>query len=408
MPLLRTMKSLLTPWLHSNPGSTIAKRCKADELTKARLKYELWYLSFSEQKGSKVRWQGRDLLMMSSNDYLGLSTHPEVIEAGHNALKQWGSSTTGARLANGSRSFHTELEERLAAFIGKEACHVFSAGYLACMAAVSTFAQKGDLILVDRNVHSSLWSGIGLSTARVERFGHNNPSDLQDILMSEPRELAKMVVFEGVYSMEGHIARLPEILEVARGHNCFFLLDDAHGFGVLGDRGQGTAGFLDRVNQVDVICGSLSKSLSSVGGFIAADRSVIEYLRTHSKQCIFSAAISPVQAACAMAALNVLQKEPEHRIRLWDNTRYYKQMLNQLGIDIWDSETPAVPIIVGSKERAYRIWKNLLEQDIFTVLAIAPAVPPGKDLLRTAVSARHSRQDLEQVAEALGKAFRTY
>lgn len=402
------MKSLLSPWLQSNPGNSIARRCREDELTKARLKYELWYLSFSEHKGSRVRWQGRDLLMMSSNDYLGLSEHPLVLQAGRDALGKWGSSTTGARLANGSRSYHTEFEQRLAAFIGKEACHVFSAGYLACMAAISTFAQKGDLILVDRNVHSSLWSGIGLSSARVERFGHNSPSDLQDILMTEPRELPKMVIMEGVYSMEGHIAKLQEILEVARGHNCFFVLDDAHGFGVLGDRGQGTAGFLDRVNQVDVICGSLSKSLSSVGGFVAGDRSIIEYLRTHSKQCIFSAAISPVQTACASAALTVLQSEPEHRIRLWDNTRYYKQMLNQLGIDIWDSETPAVPIIVGSKERAYRIWKNLLEQGIFTVLAIAPAVPPGKDLLRTAVSARHSRLELEQVAEALGKAFRKF
>ncbi|MCD8482097.1 MAG: pyridoxal phosphate-dependent aminotransferase family protein [Verrucomicrobia bacterium] len=375
------MKSLLKPWLKPDPENSIARRCREDELTKARLKYQLWYLSFKGQQGPRVDWEGKQLLMMSSNDYLGLSDHPLVVRAGKQALEKWGSSTTGARLANGSRSFHHELEERLAAFVGKEACHVFSAGYLACMSAVSTFSSRGDLILVDRNVHSSLWSGIGLSSARVERFGHNNPSDLQDILMSEARELPKMVVVEGVYSMEGHIARLPEIIEVGRGNNCFYVLDDAHGFGVLGDRGQGTAGYLDCVRGVDIICGSLSKSLSSVGGFVAGDKTLIEYLRTHSKQCIFSAAISPVQAACALAALDILQREPEHRLRLWDNTRYYKQLLNQLDLDTWDSETPAVPIIVGNKERAYRIWKNLLEQGVFTVLAIAPAVPPGKDLL---------------------------
>ena len=349
---------------------------------------------------------GQKMIMLASNDYLGLSDHPKVIEAGQRALAQWGSSTTGARLANGSRWFHRELEERLADFLGKDACQVLSAGYLACMAAVQTFAEKGDLILVDRNVHSSLWSGIKVGDARVERFSHNNPSDLQDILMTEERKTPKLVIVEGVYSMEGHIVRLPEILEVIHGHNCFLVVDDAHGFGVLGDRGQGTVGYLDRTKEVDVICGSLSKSMSSTGGFVAGSRPVIEYLRTHSKQTIFSAAISPSQAACAMAALDVLQTEPQHRERLWDNTRYYKRLLNQIGLDTWESETPAVPIVFGEKERTYRVWQRLIKEGIFTVLAIAPAVPPRKDLLRTAVSARHTREDLDRVADALKRAVK--
>lgn len=346
------------------------------------------------------------MLMMSSNDYLGLSDHPAVVEAGQKALAKWGSSTTGARLANGSRTYHRELEMALAEFIGKEDCQVLCAGYLACMGAVMTFAQKGDLILVDRNVHSSLWSGISLSGARVERFSHNSPSDLQDILTTEDRTRPKLVVIEGVYSMEGHIAPLQELIEVGRDYNCFFVVDDAHGFGVLGDRGQGTVGYLDRLHEVDVVCGSLSKSMASTGGFVAGSREIIEYLRTHSKQTIFSAAISPSQAGCAMAALGILQNEPEYRERLWENTRYYKRLLNQLDLDIWNSETPAVPIVIGNKERTYRIWKSLMDEGIFTVIAIAPAVPPGKDLLRTAVSARHTRKDLERVAEALSKAFK--
>lgn len=384
------------------------QRCLEDEITQARLKHGLWYLTIERQEGAYVWVDGRKLIMMSSNDYLGLSDHPKVREAGRVALEAWGSSTTGARLANGTRSYHVELEEQLAAFLGKERCHILSAGYLACMAAVSVFAQKGDLILVDRNVHSSLWSGIYLTGARLERFAHNSPSDLQDILMSEERTQPKLVVLEGVYSMEGHVARLPELLEVARDHNAFFIMDDAHGLGVLGDRGQGTAGYLDRTNEVDVICGSLSKSLSSTGGFVAGSAPVIEYLRTHSKQTIFSAAISPTQAACAQAALKLLSAEPEHRERLWDNTRYYKRLLNQLALDTWESETPAVPIVIGSQERAVRIWKHLLEQGIFTVLAVSPAVPAKRDLIRTAVSARHTHEDLERVAEALAKACKRF
>lgn len=386
--------------------NSIVNRCRTDEATTARLKYNPWYHHIDRQEGARVWVDGREMLMMSSNDYLGLSNHPEVVQAGKKALEEWGSSTTGARLANGSRSYHRELEEALAQFIGTEDCQVLSAGYLACMAAVATFATKGDLILVDRNVHSSLWSGISLSGARVERFSHNNPSDLQDVLSTEDRKRAKMVVIEGVYSMEGHVAPLQELIEVCRDHNCFFVVDDAHGFGVLGDRGQGTVGYLDRLNEVDLLCGSLSKSMASTGGFLAGSREVIEYARTHSKQTIFSAAISPAQSACALASLRVLQREPHIRERLWENTRYYKRLLNQLDLDIWNSETPAVPIVLGNKERTFRIWRYLMENNIFSVIAIAPAVPPNKDLIRTAVSANHTRSDLERMVETLGRALK--
>lgn len=385
--------------------STIQRRCHEDESTKARLKYDLWYRSFDREDGVYVSKGDKRYLMLSSNDYLGLSHHPKVIEAGQKALAKWGSSTTGARLANGSRSVHRDLEEKLANLLGKEDCMVFSAGYLSCMAAVSTFAQMGDLILVDRNVHSSLWSGIKLSGASVERFGHNDPADLQDILVSEKRDRAKIVVLEGVYSMEGHIAPLPRIVEVGRPHECFYIVDDAHGLGVLGDRGQGTVGYLDCIHEIDVICGSLSKSLASTGGYVTGSREVIEYLRTHSKQAIFSAAISPSQAAMASACIDILKTEPEHREKLWENTRYYKRLLNQLDIETWDSETPAVPLVLGTRDRAYHVWRKLLKNGVFTVMAIAPAVPPGKDLLRTAVSARHTIGDIDFAVDALRRAL---
>jgi 7-keto-8-aminopelargonate synthetase-like enzyme len=206
--------------------------------------------------------------------------------------------------------------------------------------------------------------------------------------------------------MEGHIVRLPEIAEIAEESGSFLVLDDAHGFGVLGRQGRGTVDHFRVNDKVDIICGSLSKSLASTGGFVAGSRSLIDYLRFHSKQTIFSAAISPSQAACAAAALEVMQSEPQHLDRLWRNVRRYRDMLKGLGLDTWESDTPAIPIVLGSKELVYRFWQALLEKGVFTVMSIAPAVPPGKDLVRTAVSALHSDEDLDKVAEAMAYAVK--
>jgi 8-amino-7-oxononanoate synthase len=379
----------------------ILGRCSEDYSTKMRLKYAPFYHAMDAQKGTTIRLDGREMIMLSSNDYLGLSFHPKVIEAGRNALTKWGTSTTGARPSNGSRTYHLELESKIAAFLGREACHIHAAGYLSCLSSVAAFAQKGDVILADKNVHSCLWDGIRLSNATVERFSHNNPDDLREVIASASSQAPKMLVIEGVYSMEGHIARLPELTEIAEEHGCFTVLDDAHGFGVLGRQGRGTVDHFGLNDSVDVICGSLSKSLASTGGFVAASRDVIEFLRTHSKQTIFSAAISPSQAACAQASLEIMQTEPEHLEKLWSNTKKYRAMLKGLGFDTWESETPAVPIVLGSKERVYPFWKALLEKGIFTVMATSPAVPAGKDLIRTAVSAMHTDEQLEKIASAM-------
>lgn len=381
-------------------------RCREDYATKMRLKYAPYYHAMEAQQGTTVRLDGKEMIMLSSNDYLGLSFHPKVIEAGRAAMLKWGTSTTGARTSNGSRSYHEELEERLAAFLGREACHISVAGYLACLSSVASFATKGDLIFADKNIHSCLWDGIRLSMATVERFSHNNPDDLRSVIGATQTAAAKMLVVEGVYSMEGHIARLPEIAEIAEENDCFSVLDDAHGFGVLGRQGRGTVDHFGLNDKIDVICGSMSKSLASTGGFIAASREIIEYLRTHSKQTIFSAAVSPSQAAVAQASLDLMQSEPQHLERLWSNTRKYKAMLKSLGLDTWESETPAVPIVLGSKERVYPFWKNLMDKGVFTVMSIAPAVPAGKDLIRTAISAMHTDEQLEKIADAMAYAVK--
>ncbi|RFC45492.1 MAG: 7-keto-8-aminopelargonate synthetase, partial [Verrucomicrobia bacterium] len=384
----------------------ILNRCRDDYATKMRLKYAPYYLAMESQKDTTVRLDGRDMIMLSSNDYLGLSFHPKVIEAANAATRQWGTSTNGARSSNGSRSFHVELEDKLATFLGKEACHIHVAGYMSVMTTVATFAQKGDVILGDKNLHSCLWDGIRLSHATVERFSHNSPDDLREVLSTSNLDAAKLLVVEGVYSMEGHIARLPELTEIGEEYGCFTILDDAHGFGVLGRQGRGTTEHFGLGDRVDLICGSMSKSLASTGGYVAGSREVIEYLRTNSKQTIFSAAISAGQTAAAMAALEIMQTEPQHLERLWANTKKYKAMLKGLGLDIWDSETPAVPIVLGSKERVYPFWKALLDKGVFTVMSIAPAVPAGKDLIRTAISAMHTEEQLEKIAEAMAYAVK--
>lgn len=384
----------------------IVERCHDDYATKMLLKYKPFYHTMEAQQGAHVRLDGQDMIMLASNDYLGLSFHPKVIEAGRAAMLQWGTSTTGARISNGSRAYHVELEEKLAAFLDREACMVSAAGYLSCMSSVAAFAQKGDMIFADKNVHSCLWDGVRLSMATVERFSHNNPDDLRSIIKTAPVETPKLIVVEGVYSMEGHVVRLPEIVEIADEYNAFLVVDDAHGFGVLGRQGRGTAYHFHVNANVDVLCGSLSKSLGSTGGFVAASRKIIDFLRFNSKQTIFSAAISPGQAACASAALDVIQQEPQHLERLWRNVRHYRAMLKGLGLDTWGSETPAIPIVLGSKELVYRFWQALLEKGVFSVMSIAPAVPPGKDLVRTAVSALHTDDDLSRIAEAMAYAVK--
>lgn len=385
-------------------ANPIIDRCRDDASTKLRLRYAPYYHAPEWQEGTKVRLNGRDMIMLASNDYLGLSWHPKVVEAARAALLQWGASTTGARISNGSRAYHVALEEKLAAFLGKEACQIHAAGYLSCLSAIAAFAQKGDFILADKNIHSCMWDGVRLSTATVERFAHNNPDDLRAVVEQLPAAAPKMLAIEGIYSMEGHISPLPAFMEIAEKHKLFTVLDDAHGFGVLGREGRGTPDHFGVADKIDIHCGSMSKALGSVGGFVAGDKTLIEYLRTHGKHTIFSAAIPPAQAAAASTSLDLMRSEPEHHARLWANTRRYRKILADLGLDTWGSETPAIPVVIGDKMRAYAFWQALMDKGVFTVLSTAPAVPPGKDLIRTAISAGHSDEQLDRIAEAMAYA----
>ena len=384
----------------------VAARCRNDPNTKMRLRFGPYYNVVEEANGLDIVVDGRRMVMMSSNEYLGLSNHPEVRRAAKAAIDQWGTSPCGSRLANGSRAYHVELEDELAAFLGKEACHVSVAGYMACVSSLASLAQRKDTLIVDKSIHASLWDGVRLSGADVERFTHEDMGSLERLLGQLDPDRPKIIAVDGVYSMEGHLASLPRLVELAEEHDAFLVVDDCHGFGVLGRDGRGVADHFGLTDKVDLICGSFSKSLASTGGFIAADRATIEYLRTSSQQIIFSAAITPAAAATALASLRVMQREPEHRERLWENTRYLQGILRAMDLDIWDSPTPAVPIVIGDKEKLYFIWKSLQEQGFFTVMSISPGVPVGKDLIRTAVSALHTKDMLDRFGDALKVAIK--
>jgi len=386
----------------------LLERCSSDFGTKLRLKYNPYYHAIEAQEGTQVTVKGRRMTMMSSNEYLGLSAHPRVREASRQAVLTWGTSPCGSRLANGSRQFHEELEAALADFLGYEACHVTSAGYLACMAPLSTLVRRDDALIVDKSIHSALWDGAMLSGATIERFSHEDLPELERLLQALPARQAKAISVDGVYSMEGHIASLPRIVELAEQHRTITIVDDAHGFGVLGRDGRGTVDHHGLTARVEVITGSFSKALASTGGFVAGSRSVIEFMRSNCRQIIFSAGLPASQAASALAALRVMQEEPEHRRRLLANAERYRNGLRALGVDFWDSPTPGLPIVIGDKEKCYRVWLKLWESGYFTVMAIAPGVPQGKDLIRTSVTALHTPAQIDGFLEVLGSALRQF
>jgi 8-amino-7-oxononanoate synthase len=384
----------------------LLERFASDVSTKLRLKYRPYYHKVEGQEGPFVIVDGNRMLMMSSNEYLGLSSHPKVKKAASDAIREWGTSPCGSRLANGSRSYHEELEAYLADFLRMEACHVTCAGYLACMAPVSTLVHRNDALLVDKSIHAALWDGAVLSGADIERFNHEDIPELDSLLASLPKEQPKAIAVDGVYSIEGHIASLPQIIEMAEKHRAIVIVDDSHGIGVLGEEGRGSVDHHHMNGRVEVLTGSFSKSLASTGGFIAGSREVIEYLRSNCRQIIFSAGLPPSQAAAALEAIRLMREEPEHRQRLLENAAYYRAGLRELGVDYWNSPTPGHPIVLGDKEKCYRVWSMLWEQGFFTVMAIAPGVPAGKDLIRTSVTALHTRDQLDLFLAALRAALK--
>jgi 8-amino-7-oxononanoate synthase len=367
-----------------------------------------YFLPLEDTEGSEVTMDGRRILMMGSNNYLGLTTHPKVREAAIEAIKRYGTSCTGSRFLNGTLALHHELEHRLAKFAGKQAALVFSTGMQVNLGTISSLVQRGDVAIVDKDDHASIVDGCKLSYGQMKRFPHNDMAGLERVLKGIPDDKGKLVIIDGVYSMGGDIAPLPHLVEACKEYGARLMVDDAHSFGVLGDHGRGTANFFGMTDQVDLIMGTFSKSFASLGGFIAGDEDVVYYIKHHARSLIFSASMPASNVAAVLAAIDVMESEPERVARVNAIGDRVRKELKGMGFNIGLSQTPIVPIIIGDRDRTVMAWNMLYHTGVYVNPVLAPGVPAGMDLLRTSYMATHTDEQIDRALEmfhSMGKAL---
>jgi 8-amino-7-oxononanoate synthase len=365
-----------------------------------------YFTPIEESTSTEVRVDGEWKIMVGSNNYLGLTHHPRILEAQRRTLEKYGSGSTGSRFLNGTTDLHDELEARLAAFLRKEAALVFTTGYQASLGAVSTFIGRNDHLFLDKLDHASIVDGSRMAVGEVHRFPHSDFESLARQLAAVPPGSGKLVVTEGVFSMEGSITDLPRLVAIAREHGATLLVDDAHAIGVLGDNGAGTARHFGVDDQVDLIMATFSKSLASVGGVVAGPEHAIHYLRHLSRPLMFTASAPPASVAGVLVALDIMEQEPERRERLWDNTHRVAEALRSLGFDTGASETPIIPVLVGDPHQAARFWRGLFELGVFAHPIVPPAVPANASRIRVSMSAEHTDEQIEQVLDAFARVAR--
>ncbi len=381
---------------------------KCHQFTRARdAVREGWYPYFrpiQSGPGSRVMVDGREMIMIGSNNYMGLTGHPKVVEAAIEATKKYGSGCTGSRFLNGTLDIHLELEEKLADFVGKEAALCFSTGFQTNQGAISALVGKDDIVFVDRENHASIVDGYRLSFGKVVKYRHNDFDDLERVLQLHDQEDAgKMIVSDGVFSMEGTIAHVPELVRLAKKYGARLYIDDAHALGVLGKHGGGSIEYWNAGDGIDLVMGTFSKSFASLGGFIAGDDEVIDYIKHHARALIFSASMTPSSVATVLASLEIIRSEPQRIEQLWKNTRKMKEGFDSLGFNTGESNTPIIPILVGEDDDCFTFWEELWNNGIFVNPAIPPAVPPHQAILRTSYMATHTEEDLDFVLEMFGK-----
>ena len=362
-----------------------------------------YFRAISSGQDTEVLVDGKKMIMIGSNNYLGLTSHPRVKEAALEAVKKYGSGCTGSRFLNGTLDIHEELEQRLAKFMRKEAAQVFSTGFLTNLGTIATIVNRRDNVIADRSDHASIVDACRLSFGNVIKFKHNDMTDLKRVLSSCNDDAGKLIVVDGVFSMEGDIANLPEIVNLAKQYRARVMVDDAHSIGVLGANGRGTAEHFDLEDQVDIVMGTFSKSFASLGGFIAAGERVINYIKHFSRALIFSASPPPAAVAACLAALDIIEQEPERRERLWQITKKMHRGFKALGFNIGNSQTPIIPIYIGDDIKTFQFWKMLSDEGIFSNPAISPAVSAGSQLIRTSYTATHTDEQLDRVLEAFEK-----
>ena len=362
-----------------------------------------YFKPISESEDTVVTIEGKRRIMLGSNNYLGLTHHPKVLEAAGAALKRYGSGCTGSRFLNGSLDLHEQLEAELAAFLGTESCIVFSTGYGANLGMISGLMGRNETVYLDKLDHACIVDGAKLAFSETQRFNHGDLQGLTRLLEKNTTGKGTLIVVDGVYSMEGDIADLPELAKIAKRFGAALAVDDAHSLGVLGPRGEGTGAHFGVSADVDLIAGTFSKSLASVGGFVAGDESVIHFLKHHSRPFIFTASLPPANTAGVLAALRVMQEEPERRERLWANARRLSEGFQSLGFDIGPTETPIIPVLIGPLDKTFVFWRQLYDAGVFTNPVVPPAVPPSQCRLRTSVMATHTGDQIDQALEAFAK-----
>ncbi len=362
-----------------------------------------FFREVSSAQDTEVTIEGRKVLMLGSNSYLGLTNDPRIKEAVVAAVQKYGSGCAGSRFLNGTLDIHVQLEEELAHWIKKEAVLLYSTGFQVNLGVISALVGRDDHILADRSNHASLAAGCQMASGKTYLFAHNDMASLERRLALLPKEASKIIVVDGVFSMEGDIIKLPELVRLARLHRAAVMVDDAHGIGVLGQHGSGTASHFGLNDDVHLIMGTFSKSLASLGGFIAGDAATIGYLKHHSRSLIFSASMSPANVAAALAALRIMIAEPELMTRLWENTRRMKEGLLSLGFKLGATETPILPVYVHEMMKTFVFTRRLQDEGVFVNPVIPPAIPPGEELLRVSLMATHTEKQIDFALDKFAK-----
>ena len=389
-------------------GADLFEKCDSFDDAK-RVMREGWYPYFRPLESGQdtdVVIDGRHIIMVGSNSYLGLTSDPRVKKAAIEAIKKYGSGCAGSRFLNGTLDIHVELEQSLADFMGKEAALVYSTGFQTNLGVISALVGKGDHVIIDRQDHASILEGCRLAYGMTRRYHHNDMEDLERILAGLPKDSGKLVIVDGVFSMEGDLANLPDIVRLAREYDARIMVDDAHGIGVMGEHGRGSAEYFGVEEEIDLIMGTFSKTFASLGGFVAGKESVIHYLKHVSRSLMFSASITPGNAAAVRAALEIVKNEPQLRHRLWEITHKMKKGFDDMGFNTGKSETPIIPVYVGDDARTFNMCMSLHREGVFVNPVISPAVPPGQALIRASFMANHTDEQLDYVLKAFEKVGR--
>jgi len=374
------------------------KWTEPDDVRKAGL--YAYFRMINSGQDPVVQMNGDPIIMLGSNNYLGLTNHPEIKKAAAEALEAYGTGTAGSRFLNGTLEIHVELEERLAKFMGTEEALTFSTGFQVNLGVISSLVGRRDVVILDSLDHACILDGARLSYGRILKFQHNNMTSLEERLRSVEDDRGKLIVVDGVFSMEGDIANLPRIVELAEQYGARVMVDDAHGIGVLGAHGRGTVEHFGLEPRIGLIMGTFSKSLATVGGFVAGDRAIMEWVRHKARSLMFSAAPPPASVASVIKALEIIEREPERRDQLWENTRYMMREFTTLGFDTGESASAVIPLVVGNDLTAFQMTMRLQQEGVFANPVITPAVPPDRAMIRTSYMATHTRDHLDQALEA--------